>query len=182
MRYLVVALGLAVAGSGAHAQEFVPPDRRPGSRPTAEAAPVEPPTGGGFRAGVLGFTTRGGAQVNQGSQVVLGSTVDLAQLGSPRLRLRPSFEVGFGSPSKSLGINLEVVYRFQDDGSTAIPYLGAGAGYYDDDATERGWATVVIGFELPFRRGMSWLFEYHALDGVGRSRVLAGLATRAGGR
>ncbi len=177
-----MALGLAFTAAGARAQEFVPPDQRRPPRPSAEAAPVDPPEASGFRAGVLGFTTRGGAQLNQGRQVVLGSTIDVAQLGTPRLRLRPSFEVGFGTPSKSLGINLELVYRFQDDDSPAIPYLGAGGGYYDDDVTERGWATFVLGFELPFRRGMSWLVEFHALDGVGRSRILAGLATRAGGR
>jgi hypothetical protein len=119
-------------------------------------------------------------QVNKGSQAILGSTVDVAQLGIPQVRLRPSFEVGFGQSNNSFGINLEVVYRFQSDAATAIPYIAVGAGYYDDNVTKRGWPTIAMGFELPFRRNMNWLVEYHALDALRRSRFLVGLATRGG--
>ena len=159
------------------AQEFVPPDRRPAPAPPS---PGQSSAAGssGFLVDVLGFSTRGGFQVNKGGQFLLGSTIDIAQLGTPQVRLRPSFEVGFGSSSTSIGLNAEVVYRFQPDSAVAIPYLGLGWGYYDDHATKRGWATVAMGFELPFKRNMNWLLEYHALDALKRSRFFVGLATR----
>jgi hypothetical protein len=158
------------------AQEFIPPDRPP-------AQPQQPQPGAtpsGFIVGVLGFSTRAGAQINADNQVVLGSTIDIAQLGIPGLRLRPSFEVGFARPDKSLALNLEAVYRFTDDDAQAIPYIGAGIGYYDNSVTKKGWPTFVLGFELQYSRTMSWLLEFHALDGVDRSRILIGLATRGG--
>ena len=158
------------------AQEFVPPDRRPA--PPSQT-PAQAPAGqSGFVMDVLGFSTRGGFQVNKGGQFLLGSTIDIAQLGTPQVRLRPSFEVGFGNSTTSIGLNAEVVYRFQPDAAPAIPYLGLGWGYYDDHTTRRGWATVAMGFELPFKRNMNWLIEYHALDALKRSRFFVGLATR----
>lgn len=163
------------------AQEFVPPDRRPAATPPSPQSPgaVEEP---GFIVDIFGFSTRGGAQINKGAQVILGSTIDVMQLGTPQVRLRPSFEVGFGQARTSLALNLEVVYRFTDDSASAIPYLGLGWGYYDDNTTKRGWPTVAMGFELAFQRNMNWLIEYHALDGLQRSRFLIGLATRGGNR
>jgi hypothetical protein len=164
----------ALSVSPLAAQEFIPPDR---DRP-----PQTQPSGGGdtgIRLGIFAFSTRGGYQVNEDNQLVLGSTLDVAELGVPRLRLRPSFEVGFGRAERSLAFNAEVVYRFQDDAAPAIPYLGGGLGYYDDGATEHGWATFVFGFELPYRRTMSWLLEIHTLEGINRARFLIGLATRS---
>lgn len=159
------------------AQEFIPPDRPPAQpQPPSRTAPAAP----GFVVGVLGFSTRAGAQVNADKQVVLGSTIDIAQLGVPGLRLRPSFEVGFARPDKSLALHVEAVYRFTDDDAPAIPYIGAGIGYYDNSVTKRGWPTFVLGFELQYSRTMSWLVEFHGLDGVERSRILIGLATRGG--
>lgn len=167
---------LALAAVPLRAQEFIPPDRRP-------QAPAQAPANGaddeaGFLIDIFGFSTRGGAQINKGAQVILGSTVDVMQLGAPQVRLRPSFEVGFGQSRTSLALNVEVVYRFTEDSSSAIPYLGLGWGYYDDNTTKRGWPTVAMGFELAFQRNMNWLVEYHALDGLRRSRFLVGLATR----
>jgi len=177
---LVTAVTLVVlAAAPAAAQEFVPPDRRPSGQP----APTQDDYGpNGFYLDIMGFSTRAGAQVTKDEQAVLGSTVDLMQLYWPRLRLRPSFEVGFGRPNTSLGVNAEVIYRFQPDEAPAIPYVGLGAGYYDDGTTRHGWPTITLGFELPFRRSYNWLFEYHALDGLRRSRFLVGLATRGGVR
>ena len=169
---------VVVAGSAA-AQEFVPPDR--GGRP-APAGQAPQSTSGtaptGIQIGVFGFSTRGGFQVNKGGQAVIGSTIDLVELGTPAVRVRPSFEMGFGSSAYSIGVNLEVVYRFQPDQAPAIPYLGLGAGYYNDTTSTKLWLTVVMGFELAFSRNMNWLIEYHALDGLRRSRFLVGLSTR----
>jgi len=178
----------AVAGA-ARAQDFRPPDPNAPRRPadgapaaTPAAATQASPESDAFRVGILGFSTRGGAQVTQEGQAVLGTTIDIAQLGSPRVRLRPSAEVGFGSPEKSLGANLEVVFRFQPETAPAIPYVGAGVGYLDDGSVERVWPTFVLGFELPFEPHMRWLVEYHGLDGLRRSRFLVGLAASAGRR
>lgn len=171
---------LMAAGRAAQAQEFIPPDRRPSpAPPPAENPPVQSEPRGLF-IDIFAFSTRAGAQVNRDGQAVLGSTVDLVQLGTPRFRLRPSFEVGFGQPEKSLGVNLEAIYRFQPDAAPAIPYVGLGAGYYDDGTTDFIWPTVALGFELPLRRSYNWLVEYHGLDGLKRSRFFIGLTTRGG--
>ena len=179
-RLLAAAALLAAAGRAAQAQEFIPPDRRPSpAPPPAETPPVQSEPRGLF-IDIFAFSSRVGAQVNRDGQAVLGSTVDLVQLGIPRFRLRPSFEVGFGQPEKSLGVNIEAVYRFQPDAAPAIPYVGLGVGYYDDGATDFIWPTVALGFELPLRRSYNWLVEYHGLDGLKRSRFFIGLTTRGG--
>jgi len=169
----VLSLALAFAAGAAAAQEFVPPDRG-----QTRAASSE---GSGIRFGILGFSTRGGVQVNKDGQGVLGSTVDVMQLGSPQVRLRPSFETGFGRSRTSLHAALEVLYRFQPDEAPAIPYVGAGVGYYDNGSKDFVWPTLVLGFELPFTHTINWLLEYHALDRLGRSRFFLGLATRTVG-
>lgn len=177
-RLVVLTAAIALAASPLAAQEFIPPDR--GRPPSQGQQPAGDPDFG-LRADILGFSTRGGFQVNKGGQALIGSTIDVVQLWSPQVRLRPSFEVGFAEAGTSLAINVEVVYRFQPDAAPAIPYLGIGLGYYDDNTVKKGWPTVAMGFELPFRRSMNWLIEYHALDGLRRSRFLVGLATRNGG-
>lgn len=180
MRAALIALSLAgAAASVAGAQDFRPPD--PARRPAADSAPpAAAAESNALLIGVLGFSTRAGGQVTQDGQAVIGTTLDLVQLWSPRVRLRPSAEVGFGRPEKSLGANLEVVFRFQPETAPAIPYLGAGVGYYDDGSVERVWPTFVLGFELPYRPGIRWLVEYHALDGLRQSRFLVGLAASTG--
>jgi len=179
---VICVLLLCAAVPAVRAQDFRPPDPAVGhgaGNTSPPPAPTSQPSNG-FRVGILGFSTRGGVQVTQEGQAVIGTTVDLAQLGSPRVRLRPSAEVGFGSPEKSLGANLEVVFRFQPETAPAIPYVGAGVGYLDDGSVERVWPTFVLGFELPFQPQMRWLVEYHGLDGLRRSRFLIGLAASAG--
>jgi hypothetical protein len=173
-----LAAALLLAAHRLDAQEFIPPDRRPGAPPAAN----EPADGSdGLRLDLLAFSTRGGAQVNKDQQFVLGSTLDIVQLWTPQARIRGAFEVGFGSPATSLAASAEIIYRLQPDHAPAIPYVGLGVGYYDDSAVSKVWPTVVMGFELKFRRSMNWLLEYHALDGLRRSRFLIGLATRPGG-
>jgi hypothetical protein len=180
LRLIGVSLLAAFAASRAAAQDFVPPDRGRTTPPPGAAAPR--PSGESearFQLGVFGFSTRGGWQVNKGGQGVIGAAVDVAQLGSPLVRLRPSVEFGIGNSFTSIGANLEVVYRFQPDQAPAIPYLGLGVGYYDDRlGSKNAWPTVVMGFELPLKRSFNWLIEYHALDTLRRSRFLVGLSTR----
>lgn len=174
-RLALSASALVAASVGqASAQEFQPPGG--GGTPSG--------SGTGVQLGVLGFSTRLGLQVNHGAQGVIGSTVDIAQLWSAQVRLRPSFEVGFGKNGKSFHGALEVIYRFTPDDAPSIPYFGAGLGYYDSGIdttagrTRRVWPNLVMGFELPFRPTFNWLIEYHALDRLGRHRFLVGFATR----
>ena len=175
MRRLTAALIAVSLARTAAAQDFRPPDqRRPEDAPVSEA--------GCFCMGLFGFSTRGGGQVTKDEQAVIGSTLDIAQLGSPQVRLRAVGEVGFGRPEQSIGTDLEILWRFQPDRAPAIPYLGLGVGYYDDGAVDHVWPTVVFGFELRYRGSTHWLIEYHALEGLNRSRFLIGLATSIGSR
>ena len=181
MRVSVVLLLAAYAAVPAlRAQDFRPPDSAAGRRTADSSTAPASAESSAFRFGILGFSTRAGGQVTQDGQAVLGTTIDLVQLGSPRVRLRPSVEVGFGRPEKSLGANVEILFRFQPETAPAIPYIGAGAGYYDDGSVEHVWPTFVLGFELPYRPTVRWLVEYHGLDGLRRSRFFVGLAASTG--
>jgi hypothetical protein len=137
---------------------------------------------------LIGFSTRVGADVSHGGSLVLGSAFDVAELWSPQVRLRPSFEFSATGATRSLHVAAEVVYRFQPDRAPAIPYAGIGVGYFVQDSSSasngrqrRVWLNLVMGFELAFRPSFNWLLEYHALDRLGRHRFLVGLATRSGG-
>jgi hypothetical protein len=172
---LAVACALGVATPAA-AQDFVPP-----SSGAAAAS-------NGLRVDLMGFSTRVGADVTRGGSLVLGSAFDVAELWSPQVRLRPSFEFSAAGSSRSLHVAAEVVYRFQPDRAAAIPYAGIGVGYFVQDSTSaahagqrRVWLNLVMGFELAFRPSFNWLLEYHALDRLGRHRFLVGLSTRGGG-
>ena len=169
-RLAAIAAVLAAAASAAAAQEFQPPQ---GGRTPSAAS--------GFRIDLLGFTTRAGIDLRSGGSLVLGSTVDVAELWSPNVRLRPSFEFNGGGAATAEHFALEVVYRFQPDQAEAIPYVGAGIGYFHPETgSSRTWPTLVMGFELRFRPSFNWLLEYHALDRLDRHRFLVGLATRGG--
>jgi hypothetical protein len=163
---MVLALALATVRAGM-AQEFQPPET---SGP------------GGLRVDLLTFSTRAGIDLSGGTSLVLGSTVDIAELWSPRVRLRPSFEFSGAGATTAIHLATEITYRFQPDQSPAIPYVGLGVGYFRiEDQSEKLWPTVVIGFELNLRPSFNWLFEYHSLDRLGRHRFLLGLAARGSG-
>jgi hypothetical protein len=170
-RLVLTVAGLACPLTPAVAQEFQPPASRSNS------------ASGGVQFGLLGFSTRIGADLTDGGALVLGSAFDVAQLGSPQVRLRPSFEFSGAGTSTALHLALEVIYRFQPDRAPAIPYVGLGAGYFSQASASRHtvWPTLVMGFELAFRPSFNWLLEYHSLDRLGRHRFLVGLSTRGGG-
>lgn len=166
-RLTLLLCGLAAGAAPAAAQDFQPPD-------AAVAG-----SSSGMRIDLLGFTTRAGIDLSRGGAFVVGSTVDIAQLGSPQVRLRPSFEYSGSGATTAVHVSTEVIYRFQSDRAPAIPYVGLGLGYYaPSEGSERLWLNVVMGFELEFRPSFNWLLEYHALDRLGRHRFLVGLATR----
>jgi hypothetical protein len=172
VRGLIVGLAaLVMAAPRAAAQEFRPPES-PASAPAV-----------GLAVDIFGFSTRAGIDVSRRAEWVVGSTVDVAELWSSRVRLRPSLEV---ASDQAAGVTLhwagEIVYRFQPDDAPAIPYLGVGLGHMSRcSGCTTVWPTVVLGFELGFRPGINWLIEYHALDRFGRHRFMIGLATRNAG-
>ncbi len=174
IRMMLVAVPLACAAPLASAQEFQPPSGGGGSSLS----------GTGFEMDLFSFSTRAGIDVSRPGAWVVGSTVDVAEMWSPRVRLRPSLEVSSDGSTVQLHWAGEVMYRFQPDDAPAIPYVGIGIGHMSRcSGCTTLWPTVALGFELRFRPSFNWLIEYHALDRLGRHRFLIGLATRdaAGG-
>jgi hypothetical protein len=166
-----VAVAAALAGA-LHAQEFQPP------QVAAEQS--------GTRIALLGFGARGGLDFTGSDQLVVGMALDLGQLFTRRLRLRPSGELGVGSGATTYVGSLEALFRFAGDDAPAIPYVGAGASVAGEERCDSTpgcpavWLNVAIGFELPFRSTFNWLLEYHGMDALRRHRFYIGLTTRRG--
>lgn len=171
-RLAALVAAVVLGATAARAQDFQPPSS--GGAGSGS---------GGLRVDLVGFSTRAGIDLSGGSSLVLGSAFDVAELWSPNVRLRPSFEFSGSGTSTALHLALEVVYRFQPDRAPAIPYVGVGLGYFNKESggEEKVWPTIAMGFELAFRPSFNWLLEYHALDQLGRHRFLLGLSTRGGG-
>jgi hypothetical protein len=167
-------VGLALGGGAprdAVAQEFVPPKSS---------------TSTGTRIGLFGFGVRGGVDLRGDGQMIIGSTLDMGDLFSNRLRLRPSAEVGvFNGPNTYVG-NFEALWRFTTDEEIATPYLGFGVGVAgrtdcrSDPQCPDLWLNLVFGFELHYRSTFNWLLEYHGMDAMRRHRFYIGLTTRRG--
>lgn len=169
---LALISAVASATAGAAAQEFLPPET------ADERSPAW--------FGLAGFGTRLGMDVSGDRQGVIGFTLDVGDLGSPRFRLRPSFEVGFGGDVNTYVGNLELLYRFTADTETAVPYIGGGLGLFgqsDCGATEGCpalWLQFALGFELRLTQSVNWLIEYHPEDLFSRHVILLGLTMRRG--
>jgi hypothetical protein len=165
---------LPVLPRAARAQEFQPP-------PQAASA-----TTSGIHLGLLGFGTRLGVDPSGPKQAILGTTLDLGDLFTDRVRLRPSAEIGLGGPATTYVVNLEVAFRFTADSEIAVPYVAVGPALYSQEgcATAVGcpeiWAQFALGFELRLNDHMSWLLEYHGEDALRRHRFFIGLTTRRG--
>jgi hypothetical protein len=171
MRIVMLVLGTVLAARLAVAQEFVPP-KTPGH--------------GGTRIGLFGFGVRGGVDLRASSQLVLGGTLDIGDLFSNRVRLRPSAEIGVFNGPNTYVANMEALWRFTDDEEVATPYIGLGLGIAgrEDCGTDPQcpdlWANLVFGFELHYRSTFNWLLEYHGMDALRHHRVYVGLTTRRG--
>ena len=167
---LIGAAGLAV--SAVQAQEFLPPE------PDDQPSPVW--------FGLAGFGTRVGMEVSWDRQGVIGFTLDVGDLGSPRVRLRPSFDVGFAGDVNTYVGNLEVLYRFTADTETAVPYIGGGLGIFGQSACGETegcpalWLQFALGFEMRLAQSINWLIEYHPEDLFSRHVILLGLTMRRG--
>jgi len=162
---------VSISAGAAAAQEFQPPRVRSGV--------------GGKGLGLLGFGVRGGVDLGSG-QMIFGTALDIGDLFSPHLRLRPSAELGVFKGDNTYVGSFEALYRFTGDDETAIPYIGGGmslAGHADcgaDPNCPSAWVNLVFGFELHYKSTFNWLIEYHAMDALRRNRVYLGLTTRRG--
>ena len=171
MRITILILMGSFVAAGLAGQEFVPPKNRPHA---------------GTRIGLFGFGVRGGVDVRGARQLVVGSTLDIGDLFSNRLRLRPSAEIGvFNGPNTYVG-NFEALWRFTDDDEVATPYIGTGVGLAGRQACGTDpncpgiWLNFLFGFELHYRSTFNWLLEYHGMDAMRRHRLYIGLTTRRG--
>jgi hypothetical protein len=160
----------------ARAQEFIPP--RDETIDTT-ASPV--------RLGIFGFGVRLGVDFAGRNQAILSPTLDVGDVFSDRVRIRPSAEVGMGDTATTYVINLELMYRFMPDKEIAVPYVALGGAVYSQERCAaqpqcpRAWAQFGLGFEIKFREHLNWLLEYHGEDGLRRHRFFIGLSTRRGG-
>lgn len=167
-RFAVALLAAGLGPAALACQEFEPPGGSPS----------------GFQLGLMGFGVRAGLDFEDDDQFVLGLALDLGDLGSPRVRMRPSAELGVGGIADTYVFNLEVMFRFTDDGPVAVPYFGLGLGVFGRERCDAApdcpdaWANAVLGFELRFRPTFNWLLEYHGLDALRRHRLYVGLTTR----
>ena len=171
MRRLAIALVGVLAVGPLPAQQFSPPSAG---------------TGTGTRIGLFGFGVRSGLDFKGDGQLVLGTTLDVGDLFTSRVRLRPSAEIGvLNGPNTYVG-SFETLWRFTEDEEVATPYIGLGVsvagreGCGTDPACPGLWLNLVFGFELRYRSTFNWLLEYHAMDLMRRHRIYVGLTTRRG--
>lgn len=171
MRCYVLTLALLVSAVRAGAQDFTPP-----------ADDDAPPTS--IKFGLFGFSSRLGVDFSGANQAVASMAVEVADVYSNRVRLRPSFEIGAGGVGATYVGNIELMYRFMPDAERAVPYVGLGLGIFGQPGCgpAPGCPQVMVqfalGFELRFRNNMNWLLEYHGEDALRRHRFFVGLATR----
>jgi hypothetical protein len=172
LRAGLLLLGMIVLGSGLCAQAFHPP-------------PVQR-SGGGTRVGLFGFGMRAGMDFDNGGQAILGVTLDLGDLAVPRLRMRPSAEIGVGNGANTYVGSFELLFRFAGDEKSVAPYVGGGLGIAghaecgSDSGCPAVWGNAVAGVEIRYRSTFNWLVEYHPMDLFRHNRLYLGLTTRRG--
>jgi hypothetical protein len=154
------------------AQDFRPPEED-----------TEPSS---IKIGLSGFSARAGADFKGANQLIASIAVEVADLYSSRVRVRPSVEIGISSAENTYLGSLDVIYRFTEDSETAVPYVGFGLGLFGLNpgcaaGCPKLWPQFSLGFELNFRPGINWLLEYRGEDTLRRHRFLIGLTTRRGG-
>ena len=165
-----IALGGMGTGGNLAAQDFTPPQRA--SQPA------------GTQVGLFGFSTRIGWDFTDDAKGVFGAGLDLGHLGTTRLRLRPSLEIGFGDDVDTYVVSGELLYRFVADTERAVPYLGLGLGVAGQDGCDAAaecpdlWLQFAVGFEIKLRDTVNWLVEFHSLNALDRHRLFVGLASR----
>lgn len=172
MRFLATIFLAAVTAGSLTAQQF--------------SAPKSGAAGGGTRIGLFGFGVRTGIDFKGAGHLVLGTTFDMGNLFSNRVRLRPSAEIGVFNGENTYVASMEALWRFTDDEEIATPYIGTGLSLAGHDACGSDpqcpdvWLNLVFGFELHYRSTFNWLVEYHGMDALRRHRIYIGLTTRRG--
>lgn len=168
----LIAVGwLGLAAAPAVAQEFVPPDDAAADRH-------------GVRLAILGFSTRLGVDFDD-ERAIVGTALDILDVGTERVRLRPSVEIGLGE-TYSYVVSSELLYRFTPDTERAVPYVGFGLGVFVQEGCGSIencpdlWMQFALGFEIRLQNPVSWFFEYHPQDALSRHRFFVGLTTRRG--
>ena len=168
---LVLTLALALPANLA-AQRFATPDSV-GGGPS------------GVRFGLFGFSAKGGADFQGGGRVIEGVALDVGDIFSDRVRLRPSLEIGIDADTTNYIGSAELMYRFTPDSVIAVPYVLFGLGLYGQqhcNAVASGCPKILaqfgLGFELKLDEHFSWLLEYHGEDALRRHRIMIGLTTR----
>ncbi len=172
LRWLLLLVVGVMPSAKLTGQDFIPP-------PTGEPSKIQ--------VGLYGFSTRLGWDFKDGGGAIIGLALDLGHVGFSQVRLRPSAEIGFGEEVDTYVVNAEVLYRFSPDTEKAVPYVGMGLALAGRDDCEFEpscpgvWLQFALGVELTFRDNMSWIFEYHVEDTLGRHRLFFGLTSRRGG-
>jgi hypothetical protein len=137
--------------------------------------------------GLFGFGSRLGADFEGTNEVIVSVTLDVADVFTPQVRLRPSLEIGIGDSLGSYVGSLELIYRFTRDSAIAVPYVGFGLGLWSEQRCSSNpacpdlWVQFALGFELRMRDQINWLLEYHGENALRRPRFFIGLVTRRGG-
>jgi len=171
MRFASITLIATIAAGPLAAQQFSPPKSQGRT---------------GTRIGLYGFGVRSGIDLKGDGQLVLGTTLDMGDLFSSRVRIRPSAEVSVFNGGNTYVASFESLWRFTDDEEVATPYVGLGFSLAGHDACGADpdcpdlWLNVVFGFELHYRSTFNWLLEYHGMDTMRRHRIYIGLTTRRG--
>ena len=173
MKLAIALLVQVLLASPLLAQDFRPPEDQEPSR---------------IKVGLTGFGARGGVDFKGANQFISSVTLDVADLYSDRIRVRPSGEIGVGGGVDTYVANLDVMYRFAHDSERAVPYIGAGMSVFslspncsNTPGCPKVWPTFTMGFEINLRPGVNWLLEYRGEDALRRHRFFIGLATRRGG-
>ena len=141
----------------------------------------------GVQLGLFSLGVRGGVDLEQSGQALVGASADVGYAFTPRVRFRVVGELGFApSPNSYVG-SVEMVFRFTPDSTIAVPYFGTGVGVVGNEACGADpecpalWWQFVLGFELRLHRSARWFLEYHPQDAFRRQRLLAGITMRPGG-
>jgi hypothetical protein len=173
MRIRVLFLSLLLAAPPLAAQDFRPPEED-----------TEPSS---VKVGVTGFSARGGVDFKGANQLISSIAIDVVDVYSDRVRVRPSGEIGIGGGTDTYLASVDVMYRFVGDADHAIPYVGFGVGLFGTSSgcgaapgCPKLWPQFTLGFELNLRPGINWLLEYRGEDLLRRTRFFIGLTTRRG--
>ncbi|MCH7892584.1 MAG: hypothetical protein IH921_13885, partial [Gemmatimonadetes bacterium] len=99
---VVLAAAVGLAPTGVEAQEFIPQD-----------AEEQATSGnGGLNLGLYGFSMRMGLDIEGGgdAQPLLSLALDMGDVFTRRLRLRPSAGIGFGNAVDTYVVNAEGMF------------------------------------------------------------------------